>query len=39
MKKTVDEINKMITLEFDIDAPVDLSPAENDIVISLLQYP
>ena len=26
------------TLEFDIDAPVDLSPAENDIVISLLQY-
>lgn len=27
------------TLEFDIDAPVDLSPAENDIVISLLQYP
>ena len=26
------------TLEFDIDALVDLSPAENDIVISLLQY-
>ena len=26
------------TLEFDIDAPVDISPAENDIVISLLQY-
>ena len=26
------------TLEFDIDASVDLSPAENDIVISLLQY-
>ena len=37
--RILDDANPLqTTLEFDIDAPVDPSPAENDIVISLLQY-
>ena len=37
--RILDDANPLqTTLEFDIDAPADLSPAENNIMFSLLQY-